>query len=654
MSPAGRLDRRNDMPGGARLQFIRHGQAPRLPDSESGAAVNRTAREHIFISYRRDDARGASGRLYDWLRIAFGGGHVFRDVASIGIGKWRDKIDAALSRSGVCIAVIGPRWANADNLPRLHDESDMVRHELLRALGDADVTMVPALVENARVPAVASLPAELRPLFDTWNARPLREEGWEDDVRRLIGEIADATGLAAGPDIDTLIRAQQRVAELEQAQHLQSEQVTALRGTIDELTRKLAEAAPAERPGLATAFAELAQGRALAAEDAFEREYEAQARAAQEARRTMAEAARNVANLAMLRDVAKAVTFYRKALDVEPQRAETARLLGRALITTGDLRGAQQAFEQSRTTAAGQNDARGEVAARVGLGDVAVGLGDLATANAHFRAALSTSEQRSLAEPANTGWQRDISVNHDRIGDVLAAQGDGAGALAAYRKGLDIHESLSAHDPANTEWQRDLAVNHNKIGDVLAAQGDGARAFAAYSTSLDIAEALARRDPANTTWQRDLSVSYERIGAALVGQDDGAGALTAFRMSLAIRESLAARDPANTELQRDLSISHNKIGDVLHTQGDGPAAITAYRTGLAIRELLAARDPANAEWQRDLIVSNVKLAKATGDESFLKTALQIAEAMQGRGVLAPCDHWMIADLRQRLGATTGK
>ena len=40
-----------------------------------------TVRDHIFISYRRDDARGASGRLYDWLRIGFGREHVFRDVA---------------------------------------------------------------------------------------------------------------------------------------------------------------------------------------------------------------------------------------------------------------------------------------------------------------------------------------------------------------------------------------------------------------------------------------------------------------------------------------------------------------------------------------------------------------------------------------------
>jgi len=56
-----------------------------------------TLRDGIFISYRRDDARGASGRLYDWLRIAFGREKVFRDVASIGPGKWRRRIDAALA-----------------------------------------------------------------------------------------------------------------------------------------------------------------------------------------------------------------------------------------------------------------------------------------------------------------------------------------------------------------------------------------------------------------------------------------------------------------------------------------------------------------------------------------------------------------------------
>lgn len=105
-------------------------------------------RDHIFISYRRDDARGSSGRIYDWLRIGFGRERVFRDVHSIGVGKWRDKINDALNRSAACVAVIGLRWADSKNLPRLKDESDMVRHELLKALVDDEVVIVPTLVDR--------------------------------------------------------------------------------------------------------------------------------------------------------------------------------------------------------------------------------------------------------------------------------------------------------------------------------------------------------------------------------------------------------------------------------------------------------------------------------------------------------------------------
>ena len=94
---------------------------------------------------------------------------------------------------------------------------------------------------------------------------------------------------------------------------------------------------------------------------------------------------------------------------------------------------------------------------------------------------------------------------------MLRAQGDGDGALAAYRAALGIRETLARRDPANTEWQRDLSISHDKIGDMLTAQGDGDGALAAYRTSLGIAEILARRDPANTQWQRDLIISYMNI-----------------------------------------------------------------------------------------------------------------------------------------------
>jgi hypothetical protein len=93
------------------------------------------------------------------------------------------------------------------------------------------------------------------------------------------------------------------------------------------------------------------------------------------------------------------------------------------------------------------------------------------------------------------------------------AQGDGPAALKAYQAVLATNEGLAKRDPANTQWQRDLSVSNNKIGDVLVVQGDGPGALAAYQAGLAIREGLAKRDPANTEWQVDVAVSCAKLGS---------------------------------------------------------------------------------------------------------------------------------------------
>ena len=55
---------------------------------------------------------------------------------------------------------------------------------------------------------------------------------------------------------------------------------------------------------------------------------------------------------------------------------------------------------------------------------------------------------------------------HNKIGDVLVAQGDLPAALTSYQASLAIAERLAKPDPGNAGWQRDLSVSHDKIGDV--------------------------------------------------------------------------------------------------------------------------------------------------------------------------------------------
>ena len=603
-------------------------------------------RSCIFISYRRDDARGASGRVWDWLRIGFGRERVFRDVASIGAGKWRQKINQALAASKACVAVIGRRWADTTNLPRLQDPNDMVRHELETALVSGDqelLTVIPLLVEEAQLAQIPvdQLPESLRPLLD-WNKFDLGEDGWDEDTRRLIDAIAAATGLPVNPELEEwmalMAGAQQglsmkRATEAPGAVGRQGEEQA-----LESLLHRAAGADPEERPALKAALAALATGDTLLAEASFEQELEASRRlrlaaeqlAASEGRRE-ADAARNVASLALVRgDLSKALRYFQMALEANPEDLDAGLQLGNAWISAGELDQAGTVFAALIQQAKAAQDPRLEGWGLNGRGDVLVAQGDGPGALAAYQAGMAIAEGLAKRDPANTEWQRDLSVSHDRIGNVLEAQGDGPGALAAYQASLAIAEGLAKRDPANTGWQRDLSVSNNKIGDVLVAQGDGPGALAAYQAGLAIAEDLAKRDPANTRWQRDLSLSKDRIGDVLVAQGDGAGALAAYQAGLAIREGLAKRDPANTGWQRDLVVSNNKIGNALRMLRYGPAALKAYQASLEISETLTKRDPDNTQWQVDLAISYFSLGTL---ENLLAPSNRRAHLQRGLDIL---------------------
>jgi hypothetical protein len=92
----------------------------------------------VFISDRREDAAGVSGRIDDHLKNSLGRENVFIDVDSIPIG--RDFVQVLSDRVGQCdalIALIGRNWLmilDKDNRRRLDDPNDLVRIEIEAAL----------------------------------------------------------------------------------------------------------------------------------------------------------------------------------------------------------------------------------------------------------------------------------------------------------------------------------------------------------------------------------------------------------------------------------------------------------------------------------------------------------------------------------------
>jgi len=145
----------------------------------------------VFISYRRQESSGITGRLYDRLAARFGDAQVFMDVDTIALGvDFTQVIAQAVSNCTVLLAVIGPGWLAAtdeDGQRRLDDPDDIVSLEIQTAL-ERDIRVIPILVEGAVMPRRQQLPEELAGLARR-NAHVLRHESFRPDADRLLEAI---------------------------------------------------------------------------------------------------------------------------------------------------------------------------------------------------------------------------------------------------------------------------------------------------------------------------------------------------------------------------------------------------------------------------------------------------------------------------------
>lgn len=142
----------------------------------------------IFISYRRQDARGDAGRLADNLEEEFGEKQIFRDIEDIEAGAdFVEAIEEAVAGAKVVLAVIGPNWLNVEDRSgkrRLDDPRDFIRLEIAAAF-KRKVRVVPVLVGDARMPTEEELPEAIRPLARR-QAHELSEHRWDYDVGELV------------------------------------------------------------------------------------------------------------------------------------------------------------------------------------------------------------------------------------------------------------------------------------------------------------------------------------------------------------------------------------------------------------------------------------------------------------------------------------
>ncbi|HEX4407574.1 MAG TPA: PAN domain-containing protein [Xanthobacteraceae bacterium] len=145
----------------------------------------------IFINYRRDDTPGVAGRLFDNLLSKYSREELFMDVDAMKPGiDFAQQLDVQVSQCQVLLAVIGPRWIDAQDRTgkrRLDSEGDYVRIELASAL-KRDIAVIPVLVDGATMPTEDSLSDDLKPLARR-HAIELRHTRFTSDVDAIVSAL---------------------------------------------------------------------------------------------------------------------------------------------------------------------------------------------------------------------------------------------------------------------------------------------------------------------------------------------------------------------------------------------------------------------------------------------------------------------------------
>jgi TIR domain-containing protein len=141
----------------------------------------------VFISYRREDSGGYTGRLFDILSAEFGPKNTYMDVDTIkGGDDFASVINQKISVSDVLVAVIGDRWLTAkeeSGTRRLDNPHDFVHIEIAEAL-QRGIRVIPVLVAGATMPLALDLPEDLRALCER-QAVEIRDSHFHQDAEQL-------------------------------------------------------------------------------------------------------------------------------------------------------------------------------------------------------------------------------------------------------------------------------------------------------------------------------------------------------------------------------------------------------------------------------------------------------------------------------------
>jgi hypothetical protein len=204
--------------------------------------------KRIYVSYRREDTSESYGRIVERLRAYFGAEATLRsdsaytaEGATISPDDYRAYVASAMKSCAALLLLIGPHWgasAHPDGW-RIADLDDPVRIEIEGALR-AGVPVLPALVQQGRMPTAEELPASLRLLLEQG-----QERGRGRRRRESLLALVSRAGMQVRRDPDFGGDAQRLCEVLENLAGLEATSLERAGGAINRTVRNVTSLASA-------------------------------------------------------------------------------------------------------------------------------------------------------------------------------------------------------------------------------------------------------------------------------------------------------------------------------------------------------------------------------------------------------------------------
>ena len=213
-------------------------------------------------------------------------------------------------------------------------------------------------------------------------------------------------------------------------------------------------------------------------------------------------------------DIASAILFLKKSLDLNPNNPDVHNNLGIAFEDQGDISSAIACFKKAIELKLSFPEAH------YNLGNAFKKIGELTATITSYRTALQFKPKYPEA--------------HYNLGNALKEKGDLTAAINSYNTAI--------------QFKPNYPEAHYNLGNALKEEGDLAAAINAYNTATEL--------------RLNFPEAHYNLGNAYLGMGDLTSAITAYKIAV--------------QLKPNYPDAYNNLGNALKDTGDLSAAITEF------------------------------------------------------------------------------